>query len=85
MSESKTFVVQEPESDWYVSKLFPLLWFHVTKYLVLSPTMQGPFGPMRMRGWVYLKRNATAFKTRKEAGRAMRMRNNETIVEEKRR
>lgn len=85
MSESKTFVVQEPESDWYVSKLVSILWFHVPKYLCLSPPMQGPFGTMRMRGWVYLKRNATVFKTRKEAGRAMRVRNNETIVEEKRR
>ena len=77
---TKTFIV--PENGWYVAKMRPFLFFHLPKYLCLSPPMNGPFGQMRMRGWVWLRSNATKFDTRKDAAHHLRLRNNEFLFEE---
>ena len=75
---TKTFIV--PEKDWYVVKMYPILFFHIPKYLLLSPPDTTPFGVMRMRGWVWRQSKATKFSSRVAAASNLRIRNNEFLV-----
>lgn len=68
-------------NGWYVVKSVPLLWFHIHKYLVMSPPMSTPFGNAQMRGWVWRRVNATMFLDRRAAKKASRPRNDEHLME----
>jgi hypothetical protein len=62
--------------------MYPILFWFMPKYLLLSPPMPTGLGKtqMRLRVWVWRRSRATAFATRHEASRSLRLRNNEYLV-----
>lgn len=66
--------VLAPHGAYFVARNVPFFGglFTVPKFLVESPSVITPLGRMRVRGWVWRRKNATPFPTVYTASRAIK-------------